>query len=292
MGSPSPARPVENPLYHGRAINWPTVAILLADHGLALSAIFQPFRIQFLPLMVLIYAWVGFSTTAYLHRYLSHRICEAHPAVRLLGWLGAVVGLQGDPVGWVAHHRYHHAHSDQPNDVHTPRHGWWYAYAGWIIRIRGLKGTPLEGLSRDVLAEGAYVRWIHAHPPSVMLPHLLMAGLFYGTLGFAGMVWCLYFPIVAVHTGAWLVNSLGHTPGVGTRAHDTRDWSRNVAWLALPTLGDAYHNNHHAAPALAAHGRTWREPDATAVLLRLLERVGLVKHVRWAIGAAESKPAA
>jgi stearoyl-CoA desaturase (delta-9 desaturase) len=278
-------------LYKQLPIQWFVVVLLGAYHGLAVAALFQPFQLRYLPIAIAMYLWFGFSATFFLHRYLAHRSFETGTVIRTLGFLGIAAGQLGNPAGWVAHHRWHHAYSDTEKDVHSPRDGLMYAYIGWVLRIPGkLAGSPQMALGQDVRDRHFLAGLAMKRPVLLLLPHLAVALTACHFLGFGGMCWTVYVPLVSVYQGAWAVNAFCHSPGFGSRGHETKDTSRNSRWLAFLTLGDAWHNNHHAHPIRAAHGQGWREFDPTGMLITVLEKLGLVWDVKRGEPLREPSP--
>lgn len=259
----------------------PWVVIFLGTTQiLGLLALTQPFQLSYLPLMIGMYLWLGFSVTFYLHRYLTHKGFETIGLIKFLGALGAVTGLSGDPVGWVGDHRHHHRASDQPNDLHSPRHlGFLNAHWGWIFHELTDFSTKTRELARDVrvywYARMFEKRWV------MILPHLVLAATFYHFLGFSGMVWCFYFPILVMNHATWCINSVCHMPRLGYKNFVLDDDSVNVPVMGLLALGEGYHNNHHANGRRAAHGIHWYEIDPTKYLIWSLERCRLVWNVAW-----------
>lgn len=259
--------------------NASTLILVLVFHGLAFAALWQPFRWSYLPLMVLAYLWFGFSVTLYLHRALAHRGLELPIPLRFVFAMGAAVGLAGDPVGWVGFHRHHHQVSETEDDIHSPRHGLWYSHALWLHKIKPQVRDALRELANDV-RQDAFCRWME-NLSLYFLPHLLVTVALYLTLGLSGLLWVLYVPLVLVYHVSQTINSLCHAPSFGYRRFDTPDDSRNVAWLALVSLGESFHNNHHAKPQRVAHGLERSELDTTKGLIVILERLGLARNVHW-----------
>lgn len=247
---------------------------------LALTALTQPFKLHYLPIMLGMYLWLGFSVTFYLHRYLTHRGFETVGWIKLLGALGAVIGLSGDPVGWVGDHRHHHRATERPNDLHSPRHlGFWMAHWGWIFRDLSEFSSRTRELAKDVRVY-PYARALE-HPALMVLPHLMVASLFLGFMGFGAMVWCLYVPIFLLNHMTWCINSVCHRRWAGYRNFATDDDSVNVPVLAVLALGEGNHNNHHQDGRRASHGLHWYELDPTKYLIWGLSKVGLVRDVHW-----------
>ena len=258
--------------------NWLVVAFLFSYHALALAAFAFPFSAHYLPIMIAMYLWMGFGTTFYLHRCLTHRALDTTNAIKFFFFLATAVGQQGDPVNWVGHHRRHHAKSDMPGDVHSPNDGFWFSHMGWILQDKREDDAEMRLLARDVERSQPYLRWF-IYRWTFFLPHLAMAVALAATLGVGGMLWCLYLPMIAVYHVTWSVNSLCHV--VGYRRTETPDRSRNFWLIGLLALGEGWHNNHHACQTRAPQGLVWYELDATTGLIWVLEKLGLVWNVRW-----------
>ncbi|MFP5503804.1 MAG: acyl-CoA desaturase [Candidatus Sericytochromatia bacterium] len=267
-------------MYRNSNIKWVTAAFLGTFHLLALAAFAFPFQWAYLPVMIGLYLWMGFSTTFYLHRCLTHRAFEAAGWVKFVSFLGVAVGQQGDPVGWVGHHRWHHAKSDKDEDVHSPIHGFLYSHFGWILRSEGATDHKLRALAKDIREKYWYAR-LGENAALFMIPHLAVAAALYFTMGLGGMLWCLYLPMVAVYHVTWSVNSLCHLPQFGYRTTETSDRSRNFWLIGLLALGEGWHNNHHACQTRAPQGQTWKEIDLTTYLIWTLEKMRLVWNVKW-----------
>jgi len=127
-----------------------------------------------------------------------------------------------------------------------------------------------------------------------VLPHLAVATVLFLTFGFAGMLWCIYVPMLLIYNVTWAVNSICHMPRFGYRSFDTSDHSRNNYLIGVVGFGEGYHNNHHAQPRCAAHGLRWWEFDVTRYVIWLLEKCGLAWDVVWpaATDSEEKDPAA
>jgi stearoyl-CoA desaturase (delta-9 desaturase) len=220
------------------------------------------------------------------HRHFTHASFQARPFVRaIFGCLGAMAG-QGPLLFWVAAHRRHHQHADRPLDPHSPLHppagkrGFWHAHLGWMF-----EHTP-EDWARavpDLLKDDLAMRLNYFYPLLVLAGLLLPAvvgGLVTGRLtgALTGFLWGGLARLFLVHHATWLVNSWCHW--AGDRPNATPDSSTNAWGCALLTLGEGWHNNHHAAPASARHGRGWRQPDPTYWLVRALASVSLVDQLR------------
>lgn len=256
-----------------------TTAVRLIEHGLAALAVTQPFHLAYLPAMAGMYLWMCMGTSLYLHRCLSHRSFEPAAPLRFFLTLGTAVALSGDPIRWVAIHRHHHGHSDTLEDVHTPRHGFVYAQGLWAHKLDAAMLEPMLPLAADV-RDYWFHRWLY-RTATYGLPHVAFACLLGAVGGWGAVLWCLYVPLVALIHITHAVNSFGHLPRFGYRRFETRDTSTNVPWLALLTLGDSWHNNHHAHPRRAGHGLTWYELDLNKAFLWVFEKVGLARKIAW-----------
>jgi stearoyl-CoA desaturase (delta-9 desaturase) len=229
----------------------------------------------------ILYLAAGFGITLGYHRLLTHRSFQTPRAVEYL--LTALAGLanQGGPLQWVAIHRIHHRHSDAAGDPHSPRDGGWWAHMFWWM--------PYDPALDEPARYGRYVVDLAKDPVHrffqrfQVLPPVVLAGLLYGLgeacggLGLSWLVWGVFVRTTLLYHATWLVNSATHMWGY--QSHATRDHSTNLWWVALVSLGEGWHNNHHAFPRSARHGLRWWEVDPTYWLVRLLGAVGLARHI-------------
>ncbi|HEY9724515.1 MAG TPA: acyl-CoA desaturase, partial [Oscillatoriaceae cyanobacterium] len=259
-------------MYKNHRLGVVRTGFLAAFHLAAIAALAFHFEWRYLPIMVGMYLWMGFATTFYLHRCLTHRALETTGWIKFLCCLGTAVGQQGDPVGWVGHHRWHHAKSDRDDDIHSPVHGFLYSHFGWIIADPGEKDEDFRKLAKDIREKYWYAR-LGEKQYFFFLPHLAVATTLFLTLGLGGMLWCLYVPMIAIYHVTWSVNSLCHLPSLGYRTTETSDRSRNFWLIGLLGLGEGWHNNHHACQTRAPQGLAWYEIDATKYLIAGLEKV-------------------
>ncbi len=214
-----------------------------------------------------------FFITAGYHRYFSHRTFQTGRAMQLVLALGGTLALQKGVLWWAANHRVHHRYSDQPQDVHSPRQrGLYWSHVGWILSDEH-QHTRWDQV-RD-LARFPELRWLNRH---WMAPPVLMALLLLALGGPWALVWGFFVSTTLLWHGTFLVNSLAHR--IGRRRFATRDDSRNSALIALLTLGEGWHNNHHHYPGMARQGLAWYELDVSYYVLRLLERLGLIHDLR------------
>jgi len=241
--------------------------------------------------LALTYLLTGLGVTVGFHRLLTHRSFQTSPALRaLLAALGSAA-VEGPVIEWVANHRKHHRFSDRAGDPHSPHlaggAGWrgalaglYHAHVGWIFKGEGL--ACRERYAKDLLADPVvsfvdrtFLVWALA---GLLFPFCVGLALTGSPLGgLAALLWGGAVRMFCLHHATFSINSLCHF--FGRRRFHTADESRNLAWLALPTLGEAWHNNHHAFPSSARHGlRRW-QLDPSAWVIGALERAGLAWDV-------------
>ncbi|MBB5207341.1 acyl-CoA desaturase [Chiayiivirga flava] len=227
-----------------------------------------------------------FAITGFYHRYFSHKAFKTSRAMQLLFALLGAMSVQRGPLWWAAHHRHHHRHADTEQDMHSPvTRGFFWSHMGWFLTARGYR-TDLERV-RD-LARYPELRWLDRF--DIFVPIALAAGLFLlggwlerehpqlGTSGPQLLVWGFFVSTVVLFHATVTINSLAHR--WGSRRYPTADNSRNNWMLALITLGEGWHNNHHHFPGSARQGFRWWEVDATYYLLRAMAWLGLVWDLR------------
>jgi stearoyl-CoA desaturase (delta-9 desaturase) len=238
--------------------------------GLALAV---PFSWSLLMLAVGSYALRMFGVTAGFHRYFSHRTFKTSRAFQfVLAFIGTAA-MQNGPLWWASWHRHHHKHADTERDAHSPRRsGFWHAHLGWVLD--GSHDEPNLSNVRD-LSRFPELRFLDRHK---WLPLITYAVACFAVAGWAGVVWGFVVSTVLVFHATCLINSLAHV--WGQRRYATTDDSRNNAVLALLTMGEGWHNNHHHDMSSARQGVTWWEVDITYYVIKLLERVGIVWSVR------------
>jgi stearoyl-CoA desaturase (delta-9 desaturase) len=239
----------------------------------------------------LTYVATGIGVTVGFHRHLTHRSFETSRPVRaLLAILGSAA-IEGPVISWVADHRKHHTYSDEEGDPHSPHvghagglrgtlQGLFHAHVGWLFlhTQRGSKERFAPDLMRDPViryVDRTFVLWVAA---GLLLPFGLGFAIG-GTLSAAltGLLWGGAVRMFVLHHLTYSINSLCHV--FGRRPFATGDESRNLAWLAPFTFGEAWHNNHHAFPTSAIHGLGRLQFDPSALVIRALERAGLVWNV-------------
>jgi len=195
--------------------------------------------------------------------------------------LGASAAQRG-PLWWAAHHRHHHQYSDRPEDLHSPHQGgFWWSHAGWFTCDAGF--TMNEKRVRDWLKfpELRFINRFDSLVPAVFAALIYLLGEALArwapglnTNGLQLLIWGFFISTVVLFHATVSINSLLHV--WGKRRFDTDDDSRNNFWLALITLGEGWHNNHHRWPRSVRQGFRWYEIDITWYGLWLLSKLGIV----------------
>ncbi len=220
-----------------------------------------------------VYLLQMFGITAGYHRYFSHRSYKTSRAFQfVLACLGCSASQKG-PLWWAAQHRHHHRTSDTAEDLHSPvTHGFWWSHVGWVLSRddSAVATQPVRDLSRY-----PELRWLDSHH---WVPPIVLAGLCFLIGGWSGLAWGFVVSSVLSHHATFTVNSLCHL--LGRRRYATADDSRNNLFVALITLGEGWHNNHHHYQSSANQGFRWWEIDVSYYLIRVLGAMRLVWDIR------------
>lgn len=266
-------------------IDWLRALPFIAMHVACLAVFWvgvSPFAVC---VAVLLYAIRMFAITAFYHRYFSHKAFKTSRAVQFVFAVLAASSVQRGPLWWTAHHRHHHAHADTARDLHSPRKGFWRSHVSWFLTQGAFATDPAR--IGDWL-KYPELRWLDRFDTAV--PVALAIALYaigamlethapaLHTSGAQLLVWGFFISTVVLFHATVTINSLAHR--FGSRRYATKDDSRNNAWLALLTLGEGWHNNHHFYPGSARQGFRWWEIDFTWYGLRLMQGLGLVHSLK------------
>ena len=250
-------------------ILYPSAIPFVLAHLACFAAFWSGVTWQALALCVALYWLRMFGVVAGYHRYFSHRTYSTSRVFQfILGFL-AQTSAQKSLVWWASKHRDHHLHSDTSKDVHSPRHtGFLYSHLGWIFARKHDKAdlTNVADLTRY-----PELMWLHK---TELLPPILLAGLCFWIAGWSGLVVGFFWSTVLVYHATFCINSLAHVRG--SKRYVTGDDSRNNALLAFFTMGEGWHNNHHAYQSSVRQGFRWWEIDPAYYILRALSWTGLV----------------
>ncbi len=256
-----------------RALSYLSTALLVATHLGCLLAFVVPFSWSLVALAAGGYAVRMWAITAGYHRYFSHRAFKTSRAFQLVLAVLGTAAMQNGPLWWASWHRRHHRDADTLQDPHSPvLRGFWHAHIGWYLD--GSHDNPDLANVRD-LARYPELRFLDGHQ---WLPVLIYGLGCFLVAGLPGLVWGFAISTVALLHATSLINSLAHV--WGSRRYATADTSRNNAVLAVITLGEGWHNNHHYDMAAARQGRVWWEIDVSYAVLACLARVGIVWDLR------------
>jgi stearoyl-CoA desaturase (delta-9 desaturase) len=244
-----------------------------------------------LVIAAVMYLLTAVGVTVGFHRLLTHRSFQTSKPIEYTFAVLGSMAVQGPVISWVADHRKHHAHTDEEGDPHSPHighdgglrgvmAGLWHAHSGWLMSTQGRADWKryAPDLYEDTGMRTISRRFVPLVFFSLALPAI--AGyLVSGTLAGAatGLLWGGLVRVFFVHHITWSVNSVCHF--VGSRRFDTDDRSTNVFWLALPSLGESWHHNHHAFPRSAVHGLRGWEVDPSALIIGTMEKLGLAWNV-------------
>ncbi len=242
-------------------------------------------------LVFLMWTITAAGITVGYHRFFTHGSFKANRAVKLALAIMGSMALEGSLDQWVADHRKHHKFSDEVGDPHSPwrfgtsrksvAKGLYFAHVGWLFDE---ENTPIEKYAPDIAADPdlrAVSRWF----PAVVIATFLLPALLGGLITWSWMgaltalFWAGLVRVALVHHVTWSINSICHV--FGTRPFKSRDLSSNVAWLAIPSFGESWHNLHHVDPTSARHGVLKGQIDLSAEMIRLLEKTRLAYDVRW-----------
>ncbi len=213
-----------------------------------------------------------FFVTAVYHRYFSHKSYRMGRVFQfIMAWMGATT-VQKGPLWWAAHHRHHHGHSDKETDLHSPKEGFWHSHWLWFLYE---ETTETNYRAIPDFAKFPELRWLNRWwylPPVTMALILLAVG------GWHYVVWGFFVSTFLLSNGTYTINSLSHL--LGRQRYHSGDTSRNNWYLAILTLGEGWHNNHHRYQSSARNGFFWYEYDITYYILKLLSLVGLVRDLK------------
>jgi stearoyl-CoA desaturase (delta-9 desaturase) len=242
-------------------------------------------------LSLVFYAVAGHGITVGFHRYLTHGSFKAKRPLRIALATAGSLAIEGPAIRWVADHRKHHKFSDKEGDPHSPWRygdsvpalikGLWHAHMGWLFDV---EQTSQRQYAPDLLRDGDIVRVSRAFPllalASLVLPPVLGGLLTWSWHGaLTAFFWAGLVRVGLLHHVTWSINSICHA--MGDRPFESRDRSGNVWWLAVLSMGESWHNLHHADPTCARTGVLRGQVDSGARVIQLFETFGWAYDVRW-----------
>ncbi len=268
------------------SIDWLRVIPFVLLHLACFAVIWVEFSWFAVMFAIALYALRMFAITGFYHRYFAHKAFQTSRAGQFVFAVLGSTAVQRGPLWWAAHHRDHHIHSDEITDKHSPvQHGFLWSHIGWFLsranfatkldRVKELAKFPeLRFLDRfDIIVPIIFAtlifllgEWLENAAPSL------------NTDGWQLLVWGFVISTIALYHGTFTVNSLAHV--WGKRRYATRDHSRNNWFIAIITLGEGWHNNHHHYPGAAKQGFYWWELDFTYYGLKLMAACGIIWNLR------------
>ena len=268
MSDPIAAQPIA-PIVEHTDIMYPSAIPFVLVHLACVAALWTGVTYEALVLCFLLYWLRIFAIGAGYHRYFAHRAYRTSRAFQFALAVLSQSTAQKSVLWWASKHRHHHLHSDTETDVHSPRHkGFVYSHLGWIFSRRNDMADLVKVAD---FARYPELMWLHKHE---LVPPTVLALLSVLIAGWSGLVVGFFWSTVLVYHATFCINSLAHVRG--RRRYVTGDDSRNNWLLALVTMGEGWHNNHHAYQSSVRQGFRWWEIDATFYLLKALSWTGLV----------------
>ncbi len=253
-------------------VNWSKSVPFIVMHLMPLGLLLTGLRVRDLVLCLALYYGRMFFITAGYHRYFAHRSFKTSRIMQFVFAFGGATAAQKGALWWASHHRNHHRHSDQPEDIHSPKRGFVWSHLGWIL-CNKYDPTPWDKI-KD-FQKYPELRWLERH--YLVPPTLLGAATFFWG-GPSALLGGFFLSTVLLYHGTFVVNSLTHV--WGSRRYVTTDTSRNNLLLALLTMGEGWHNNHHYFQSSANQGFFWWEIDLSYYVLKAMSWVGLVWELK------------
>ncbi len=266
-------------------LNWLRIFPFILLHLACLTVLWVGWSPVAVIVAILFYLIRMVGITAFYHRYFAHKTFKTSRVVQFIfAFIGSSATQRG-PLWWASHHRHHHYHSDTEQDVHSPNHGLFWSHMGWFLSDKHFK-TRL-----DLIPDFAQFKELIILDRFDVLVPLVFMGLLYGlgsalelwapglgTSGVQMLVWGYVISTVVLLHATLCINSMAHR--LGSRRFETQDTSRNNFWLALITLGEGWHNNHHRFPNSARQGLMWWEIDISYYIIKLMDKLGIVWDVK------------
>jgi stearoyl-CoA desaturase (delta-9 desaturase) len=255
----------------GGGVDWLSGLPFIAMHLVPLAIIWTGFTTADAVIAGSLYVGRMFFITAGYHRYFSHKSYRLGRLGQLAMALGGITAAQKGPLWWAGHHRRHHRYADTPRDPHSPKEGFWWSHVCWILSRR-YKATDWEAVND-----------LAKFPELVLVNRFQLAGpvavgaICLGVAGWGGVV-AFCTSTLALWHATFSVNSFTHL--YGRRRYETPDTSRNSWPIAILTLGEGWHNNHHHYPPAVRQGHRWWELDLSWYAIKALEALGVAHDLR------------
>ncbi|MGJ8663521.1 MAG: acyl-CoA desaturase [Marinicella sp.] len=273
-------------LNNSEAIDWSRIIPFIAIHLTCLLVIVVGVSWTALLVCMASYLIRMFAITAFYHRYFSHKTFKTSRFVQgLFAVIGATATQRG-PIWWAAHHRHHHLHADSELDSHSPKHGFWHSHLKWFL------------MKKNFSIKSEYVKDLKQYPEldfidrfDILFPIAFAICLFFlgaylnqnfpalETSGWQLVIWGYFISTVLLSHVTYCINSLAHV--FGFRSYETKDDSRNNFILAIFTLGEGWHNNHHCCPGSVKQGFKWWQLDFSFYVLFVMHKLGIIWDLKY-----------
>lgn len=268
-------------------IDWPRVIPFILLHLVCAFALITGVSWTAIIIGLVSYFIRMFAITAFYHRYFSHKTFKTSRLMHtIFGFLGASSTQRG-PLWWAAHHRHHHIHSDTDQDLHSPRHGFLRSHMTWFLNKKNFPTQHKRIKDFDKYPELKLLDRFDIFPPIIFAFIIFMIGIYIetyqphlGATRWQILIWGFFISTIFLSHITFCINSLAHK--FGSRKFDTNDDSKNNFILAIVTLGEGWHNNHHKFPGSVKQGINWWQIDISYYLLKAFEKLGLIWDLRYA----------
>ena len=271
---------------NGNEIDWVRIIPFVLIHLACLAVIFVGVSTTALVVFAISYFLRMFAITAFYHRYFSHKTFKTHRFTQALFAAIGASATQRGPLWWAAHHRHHHVHADKEADRHSPKDGFIHSHMHWFLKQENFKTQTHRVNDLNQYPE---LRFIDRY--DIIFPFILGLLLFafgeilnafapaFNTTGWQLVVWGYFISTVVLSHVTYCINSLAHV--LGSKTYNTGDNSRNNFVLAVLTLGEGWHNNHHCSPGSVRQGFKWWQIDVSYYLIKMMEKLGLVWDLKY-----------
>ncbi|MEL7146843.1 MAG: acyl-CoA desaturase [Bacteroidota bacterium] len=276
----------------------------LTVHLLPLAAIFTGATLFDWIVCISLYFIRMFWITGGYHRYFAHRAYNTSRWFQFVIAFMAQTSAQKGALWWAGHHRVHHRTSDTLEDPHSMKHyGFWYSHVGWIV------GPDYKETDYKIIQDYSKypeLVWLNKYylvPPFILaITVMALGGIVNGgsimtmftSAGFSTLFIGFFLSTVVLYHGTFSINSIMHK--FGKQRYESGDESKNSLWLALLTLGEGWHNNHHYYQVSARQGFFWWEIDITFYILKVFSWLGLVwdlkgvpDHIKYSKNKEEAR---
>ncbi|MCB1586213.1 MAG: acyl-CoA desaturase [Xanthomonadales bacterium] len=268
------------------SIDWVRIVPFILIHVACLGVIWTGTSTTAVVIFLITYLLRMFAITAFYHRYFSHRTFKTHRFTQTLFAMIGASATQRGPLWWAAHHRHHHKHSDKKTDKHSPKNGFLHSHMQWFLKQENFQTDTSKVKDFAKYSELRFIDRFDILFPILLIMVLFIIGEFFqhffpslNTDGWQLVVWGYFISTVLLSHITFCINSLAHV--YGKQDYHTNDDSKNNLILAVLTLGEGWHNNHHCAPGTVKQGFKWWQIDISFYVLKLMEKLGLVWDLRY-----------